>query len=223
MTKSFIKVGYIGLAVVLFLFILQLAYFLTAKEFNNTLLDFQFAKNSGEVLNLFYEGGFDHQAVQAVNVANIADFLFFAAYSLFILALLYKMYERSGLKMLYYALPLPLVIFVADLSENIQQFIITANLVEGDFESNVGYLRFFTYLKWISLALTALGFARFYYWRADILSNIFAGISVLPVIFAFAALVSDSGWTEKIMAGSIFFALGLAIAYCFIYEDKSRN
>jgi len=219
MKKPLVKVGYLGLIVIFFMFVLQLTFYLIAGEINSAILLFEFAKTPADVLNIFYEGGFDHQLVKAVDAANAVDFLFFTAYTLFLLSFLYKLYRLSGQSIFYYALLLPVVIFITDFLENIQMYIISDRMVHGGFENNLIFLQIFTYIKWLSLAAVILVIAWFIFQTEKLSGYILSALLVLPFIFGLMALVSANINLEMLFANSIILSFGILIAYCFLYEE----
>jgi hypothetical protein len=219
MKKPLVKVGYLGLIVIFFMFVLQLTFYLIAGEINSAILLFEFAKTPADVLNIFYEGGFDHQLVKAVGAANAVDFLFFTAYTLFLLSFLYKLYRLSGQSIFYYALLLPVVIFITDFLENIQMYIISDRMVDGGFENNLIFLQIFTYIKWLSLAAVILVIAWFIFQTEKLSGYILSALLVLPFVFGLMALVSANINLEMLFANSIILSFGILIAYCFLYEE----
>lgn len=221
MQKPFVKVGYLGLIVIFFMLVLQLTFYLIAGEINSAILLFEFAKTPADVLNIFYEGGFNHQLVEAVRAANMVDFLFFTAYTLFLLSLLYKMYKLNEQSIFYYALLLPVVIFITDFLENIQMYIISNRMVDGGFENNLIFLQIFTYTKWLSIAAVILVFTWFIFQIRKLSGYILTALLVLPAIFGLVALISGNINLEMLFANSIILSFGIVIAYCFLYEETA--
>jgi hypothetical protein len=221
MQKPFVKVAYLGLIVIFFMLVLQLTFYLIAGEINSAILLFEFAKIPADVLNIFYEGGFDHRLIKAVNAANAVDFLFFSAYSVFLLSLLYKMYKQTAQSVYYYALLLPVIIFAADFLENIQMYIIADSLIDGGFENNLTFLQIFTYTKWLGIAAVILAVAWFAFQTKRLSGYILSVLLVFPFVFGLAALISANINLEMLFANSIVLSFGIIIAYSFLYEETA--
>ncbi|MEA2041821.1 MAG: hypothetical protein U9N85_04635 [Bacteroidota bacterium] len=223
MKKPFLNVGYLSLFILAILVVMQVFPIVIFGRGSLPILDFEFAKSEADVLNLFFDGDYKHELIRAVNWVNRVDFLFMAAYSLFLLVFLKQTLVLTNKRLFLYALALPVLIFFADLFENIQMFKITEQLVTDDFTNNILWLSFFTYLKWLSLALTFLIVSWFYYLRKSLLNYIFAGLSVVPVLLGIAALGTGQLLVEKLFALSIFLAFGLSFVFCFLHEENASS
>lgn len=224
MNKPFQKIGYIGISAAAVIIVMQTVFAVQAGGFNSAILRFEFAKTPADVLNIFYEGGFDHALIRAVNTANVIDFLFMAVYSIFLLAFVNKIYELNKQKVFLYAIALVPLIFLTDLLENFQMYAIAGKLVDGGFERNILWLRIFTWIKWMSLAVVFVAIAYYWYLKKHALLYICSAVAMLPVLLGLTALFSGNFKYESTFAYSIFLAFGVAIVYSFVYtEEMSAN
>lgn len=186
--------------------------------FITPIMAFEFAGSEAEVYRLFEPDG----SAAAMDRVNRWDFLYMALYSAFLGAFAFALARHTGQTIFISAAILALVIFFADLMENIQLLGLTyrMQLDGGSLEGTLARLHVYTWLKWGGLALYFL-----------LLVPYFRGLSgawrwvwlpaLLPAVLAAVAFL-NRGLANELMALSIGLMFLLLTVYA-LQRGKSEQ
>ena len=186
--------------------------------FITPIMAFEFAESEAEVYRLFEPDG----SAAAMDRVNRWDFLYMALYSAFLGAFAFALARHTGQTIFISAAILALVIFFADLMENIQLLGLTyrMQLDGGSLEGTLARLHVYTWLKWGGLALYFL-----------LLVPYFRGLSgawrwvwlpaLLPAVLAAVAFL-NRGLANELMALSIGLMFLLLTVYA-LQRGKSEQ
>ncbi len=225
--KPFVKAGYLGLFViivsVLLLFIFPSKVPSLPKGFVTPIIAFEFVQTKAEVIKMF--GSEDiilrDKLVRAMDLGNRLDYLYMCLYSIFLLMISVKCATLSQNKYYYAGAVLAMVVLAADALENIQLLAITANLSNGNFDSQLQLLHLFTWIKWGGIASIFLVLAHWFL-KGTRFSKIIGITGILSFILGTMAYMNRSIMNE-IFSLSVVLIFVMMIIYCFIYKVDSTN
>ena len=187
--------------------------------FITPIMAFEFAESEAEVYRLFEPDG----SAAAMDRVNRWDFLYMALYSGFLGAFALALARHTKETIYISAAILALVIFFADVMENMQLLGLTyrMQLDGGSLEGTLGRLRAYTWLKWGGLALYFL-----------LLVPYFRGLSgpwrwvwpaaLLPATLAVVAFLSR-GLANELLALSIGFMFLLLTGYALWRSSRPHQ
>jgi len=222
MDRAFLKVGYVGLLVIVMSILLFIIFPSKASKmpdgFFTPIIAFEFIETRTEVFQMFMstDGTIRQAMANAMDLGNQLDFIYMFLYSMFLLMFSVKCAKISSETFYYIGAALSLMVLSADALENIQLMGITANLENGDFESCLAWLHLFTWIKWGGIAAIFL-----------VLVPWFAKGGIFSKIIAFTGMLSFASgvlaYLERSVVNEIF---GLTVAimflmmilYCFTYK-----
>lgn len=225
--KPFVKAGYLGLCViivsVLLLFIFPSKVPSLPKGFITPVIAFEFIQTKAEVINMF--GSEDiilrDKLVRAMDLGNRLDYLYMCLYSIFLLMISVKCAVLSKNKYYYAGAALAMVVLAADALENIQLLGITANLSNGNFDTQLQLLHWFTWIKWGGIASIFLVLAPWFL-KGTRFSKIIGITGIVSFILGAMAFMNRSILNE-IFSLSVALMFVLMIIYCFTYNVNRTN
>ena len=226
--SEFMKVGFIGIAVIIMSLILLAVFPAKAPElpegFVTPIIAFEFIQTPEEVYLLFGSQRTEQREmmVHAMDLGNRLDFIYMILYSGFLFALCMNIFRQTHQKLFAAGMVLAAVVLLGDFLENLQLLGITANLDTGDFLGELERLRLFTWQKWGGLCLIFAVLAP-YFFKGRIFSKIIAACAVLTVAAGIIALFNRSVVNEVFsLLVAVMFVL--MITYCFVparLKDKN--
>ncbi|MCB0501294.1 MAG: hypothetical protein KDC92_16805 [Bacteroidetes bacterium] len=173
-----------------------------AEGFYTPIIAFEFIQSAVEVRN-YFQVEFPNIYRNDMMLGNNLDFLFMFFYSAFLgftgLGILKETKERA----LWLPIVLTIVMFFADLFENLTM----ASIITDHFNGKVivpsyfGNLKFFTWLKWGSIAAVLLMYSG-YFWQRNKWAKIIAVVAAINFAVAIAAFFHRSVLNE-IMASMV--------------------
>ena len=227
MDKPFLKIGFIGVAVIAMSIVLMIASPSKAPwmmdGFFTPIIAFEFVETPEEVYQLFgaMNSPEQQEMVKAMNLVNRLDFVYMLLYSTFLLAFSVKCAEETGSKTCYTGAFTSIVVLAADFLENLQLLGITSKLQTEGFEQHLAYLRVFTWLKWGGIAVTFLLLLP-YLTKGNLYSKIVGVFGVIPFVLGLLAFFHRSVLNE-LFALSVAAMFVLLIAYCFLYKSSTKK
>lgn len=185
--------------------------------FTTPILAFEFAETAADVEALFAPAGSAVRAamVTAVTRGTWLDFLYMLLYSAFLFTFCATCVRLTGNRFYYVGSVLALVALTADALENVQLLSIMGSL-GGDFTSPLRWLKFFTWLKWGSLAFTFLVLIP-YFARGDLLARFLATFAAVPFVLGVLAYFGP-GLLNELFSLAIAAMFLLLIVYCWLYR-----
>ncbi|MCA9924279.1 MAG: hypothetical protein KC421_18005 [Anaerolineales bacterium] len=226
MYRPFFKSGLIGIGVVIVSLILMAINPSDAPKMpeglSTPVLAFEFAQSKQEVFDLFGDDPVVRaELVQAFDLGSWVDFGYMLLYAGFLFVFAVQTVKVDGRSLFYAAAGLALIIFFADLLENVQLLGITAALDSGQFDRQLTLLPIFTWIKWGGLAIYFLLLLPYFFTQ-----NLFARIIGIFAIITFGlggvAFLNRSVFNEyfaKAIAGMFV----LLIVYAFVTKTESAN
>ncbi len=188
-------------------------------EFKSFILAFEFARTVDDTDLLL--SGLPARTFKTIETGIYIDFGFMIAYSILLILFLVKSAGLSKSKWLLAGIPLVLVIFFADFSENIYLLKITKFYTTGT-KNLTGHilnnLHIITWIKWGGLAIVFLVIS-VYFFRGNWLHKLASAICFLPFLSGFFA-IGNSPLIISIFTNSVFAAFGALIIYSFLYRNK---
>lgn len=162
--------------------------------FKKPILAFEFAKTQQNLDRLFHTVD-QNQLIRQLNQLNYLDFLFMLIYGAFLLFFI----RESAIKMPVWVKQIlfwmiPCTVFF-DCIENMHLLQITRHIAYGN-ESNLYWLRCFTWLKWGCLALIFCGLA-FYWLKGPLIFRILGWIGIANIVMGLLALLVGEYWYER--------------------------
>jgi len=157
-TASYIGIILIILGLVIFAVSPRKAYSLP-NGFVTPITAFEFSQEKNEVEGIFKkdENSLDLNKIYSMDETNYLDFAFMILYSSFLFAFIYYYYKNTKALIFLLALLIIPLILIGDFLENINLLMITKSLrTNADFESNLYYLFYCTWLKWGGLGIIFL-------------------------------------------------------------------
>jgi len=227
MDRPFLKIGFIGVAVVVTSIVLMIVTPSKAPwmmdGFFTPIIAFEFIETPKEVLQLFgpMNSPEQQEMVRAMNLGNRLDFVYMLLYSTFLLAFSVKCARETGVKRYYVGTFTSIFVLASDFLENLQLLGITSKLQTGGFEQHLAYLRVFTWLKWGGIAVTFLLLLP-YFVRGNLYSKIVGGFVTVPFILGLLAYFHRSVLNE-LFALSVAATFVLLIAYCFSHKIPANS
>ena len=203
MTKPFLKVGFLGLLVIGMGSVLMMVFPSKAPwmmdGFFTPIIAFEFIQSPGEVYQFFGLPGSPDQLsmtqamIKAMDLGNRLDYIFMVLYASFLFFFSFVCANITGQRHYYAASILSFVILVADAMENIQLLRITAKIIHHDFEKELFFLHWFTWIKWGGITIVFLILAP-YFFKGRIYSKVIAAIGSSSFILYILALLSKNGF-----------------------------
>ncbi len=224
--KPFRLSGFIGIAVIVVSVILMginpTEVPTMPEGFKTPILAFEFVRTNQEVIDLFgQDGAIRAQLVQAFDLGSWVDFVYMALYSAFLFSFAQTIIKLTGRKLFYAAAALAVVIFLADLMENVQLLGITAVIDTGNFEQQLPLLYLFTWIKWGGLAICFLLLTP-YFFTQSFFARIIGIVAIFSFALAGAAFLNRSALNEY-YALSVALMFLLMIGYSFWYKEENNQ
>lgn len=148
--------------------------------------------------------------------ATQIDMLFLVIYSLFLFFMLRSIYEITKLNQYKWLAFLPLVIALADITENIQVFNALAN-----FEINLWVLKVSTWVKWLGLAVAFTAIGRFLITTGRYFDKVLALSTFVTIPLAIWAMFAHNAINE-VFAMLFYLLFPLTIIYAWFPGVKKK-
>ena len=226
--RPFLKIGYIGILIALIALSLMSTFPkivpYMANGFKTPIIFFEFVSSVGETQQFFgMTNGLlpDDNLIEKMNLGNKIDFLYAFVYASFLFFFAKKLIKISGKKIFMAVMILAVIAMIFDWMENIKLILITEKLASGDFQNELDMLHIYTWIKWLSLAISFLILSEWFF-SGNWLSKIFSFIAWIPVILAVLAY-RYPGFYSELFVKSIMIMFVLIIVYCFVYKEKDTK
>lgn len=148
-------------------------------------------------------------ANERIFYATQIDMLFLVVYSLFLFFMLRAIFEITKLNQYKLLAFLPIVIMLADITENFQVF----NAL-GNFEINLWVLKISTWAKWLGLAVAFTAIGRFLITTGRYYDKVLAMSSFVTIPLAFWAMFAHNAINE-VFAMLFYLLFPLTIIYAW--------
>ena len=198
------------------------------KGFSTPIIAFEFIQNKQQILDFFKVN--DAAAYQSrMLTGNAVDYLFMIIYSSFLACIALIIKQETAAKTMYVAIFLCILMCLGDALENYQIYQLVTkhrdslDLVKSISSTNfydihITLLKFFTWLKWFSIAGTFLLFTP-YYFKGKLFYKIIGICCMVSFLLSIAALLNH-GILNELFANSVVFLFLLLIVFCFSYKPN---
>ncbi|MDA3895693.1 MAG: hypothetical protein PF482_06050 [Desulfobacteraceae bacterium] len=223
MNRPFLKVGYVGLLVIIMSVTLVIIFPSKAPKmpdgFFTPIIAFEFIKTKAEVFQLFVatDGTTRQAMVNAMDLGNRLDYIYMCLYSVFFLLFCQKCADISKKKLYYTGMAIAVVVLLGDALENRQLLGITAKLENGDFAAELSLLYFFTWIKWGGIAAVFLLLVPWFA-KGGLFSKTIGMAGSITIALGVLAFLNRSMITEifSLAVGLMFLFM---IIYCFTFKS----
>ncbi len=227
--RPFAQLGLFGVPLLIFTILMEMLFPVNAPEgYKSFIVAFEFTKTPEQLYNLFK--GYTPKTLSRIDSGNTIDFGFMMTYSLFLI-----LFFRKALRIFHHKWPLwgillAVIVFLADVSENIFLLRIThlySRELQGELLSSVlNMLHIVTWIKWGGLAIIFALFSVKTLGR-KVLSTFEGVIFGLPLLMSFWALTGNPVGISNFTL-SIIVAFALLFFYCFRFrlpqkEDEKKK
>jgi len=219
MNRPFFKSGLIGIGVIIVSLVLMGINPQEVPQMPDGLttpvLAFEFAQTEQEIVDLFgADPAVKAELVRAFDLGSWVDFGYMLLYAGFLLAFAVQVARVNGRSLFYIAAAVAIIIFLADMLENMQLLGITAALETGHFDRQLTLLPIFTWIKWGGLAIYFLLMTP-YFFTKTLFARIIGILAVVTFALGGLAFLHRSAFNEyyaKAIAGMFV----LLIVYAFV-------
>jgi hypothetical protein len=224
MNRPFIKSGTIGLLVFVMSIILMTVFPHKAPSmmegFVTPIIAFEFVQTPQEVNQLFgpEDSAVRQDMIAAMDLGNRLDYIYMCLYAAFLLLFSLGVVKVTGKKGYYLGAILALVVLAGDSLENVQLLRITSKLATQNFENELRWLHYFTWLKWGGIAVIFLVLLP-YFIRGRAYSKVIALVGVVSFLLAILSFIHRS-FLNEIFALSVAVMFILMIIYSFVYKEE---
>ncbi len=224
MNRPFFKSGVIGLLVIGMSVVLMTVFPGKAPSmmegFFTPIIAFEFVQTPQEVNQIFGPSGsaVRQEMIAAMDLGNRLDFIYMCLYATFLLLFSLSVVKLTGKKGYYVAAVLAVIVLAADALENVQLLGITSKIATQDFENDLCWLQYFTWLKWggiVAIFMVLLP----YFIRGHAYSKIIAIMGVVSFVLAVLSFIKRSMLNE-IFALSVAIMFLLMIIYSFVHKEE---
>ncbi len=227
MNRPFMKVGYVGLMVILMSIILLNIFPSKAPKlpegFFTPIIAFEFIQTKAEVFQMFVhtDGSVRQDMVAAMDLGNRLDYIYMVLYSLFLFLFCLKCAKLSEKKFYFIGAVISLAILAGDAMENIQLLGITTGIETGIFDLYLNRLFLFTWVKWGGIAAVFLVLMPWFAIGGKF-SKIIGMTGSVTAALGVLAFLNRSAITEIFCLGVGLMFL-LMIIYCFTFKADETN
>jgi hypothetical protein len=220
MKKPFIKIGFIGIVVIIMSIILMFVFPSRSPSmiegFLTPIIAFEFIQSPEEVFQLFGPANSPEREtmIRTMNRGNYLDFIYMLLYSSFLFAFSITCAKVTGKKFFYTGALISVIVLIGDFLENVQLLEITSKLQTGNFEDNLFYLKIFTWQKWGGIAAIFIVLAT-YFIRGTVFERILAFFGAFTFLIGVLAFLNRSVINE-IFSLCVAVMFLLMIIFCFI-------
>ncbi len=227
MDKPFIKIGFLGIVVLIigitlnFIFPDKLSK--SVSKFKTPIIAFEFAETPEDIYDIFQvvESKItEKQYVKSMNTGNYIDFVYLLVYSVFLFLFSLKIAKITKSKYYYIVAIFAVLAFIGDIFENLQLLSITSKLESGNFIENLQYLKIFTWLKWTSLALV-FWLLFVYFIDSKSFFKYASFLSLIPFILCVISYFKHSIIEFFVLSIAVMFIF--LIIFSFAYKIKLAN
>ncbi|MEN8117503.1 MAG: hypothetical protein ABFS16_11015 [Bacteroidota bacterium] len=220
-THPFATGGLLVLPLLVFIILMNRYFPATAPDsFKSFIVAFEFATTPEHIHNLF--NNMSAESIRNIDYGNYIDFGFMLTYSVLLAFLFVKAARIFKKKWLYLGIPISIIVFLADFTENIFLLKITGIYVSGLNETVLiailEKLQVATWTKWGGLAF---GFLLFY--EVMLRLNWFYKIIGLACLFPFLYILATGLQTPSeitIFTLSVFIIFFVLILFSFTYKKS---
>jgi len=222
MNRPFLKVGYIGLLVIIMSVTLVIIFPSKASKmpdgFFTPIIAFEFIQTKAEVFQLFVstDGTINQAMVDTMNLGNRLDYFYMLLYTSFLLLFCVTCARLAEKKSYLIGAAISLVVLIGDAMENIQLLGITAGIEYGDFDTPLKLLYLFTWIKWGGIAAVFLVLLPWFA-RGGMFSKIIGMTGSATIALGVLAFLNRSMITEVFSLGVGLMFLFMII-YCFTFK-----
>ncbi|KAA3663848.1 MAG: hypothetical protein DWQ04_08785 [Chloroflexi bacterium] len=221
--KPFFKVGFLGIGVIVASLVLMAINPSEAPKmpdgFSTPILAFEFVVSEQEVVDLFgSDPAVQAGLVRAFDLGSWVDFAYMLLYAGFLFLFAVQVVKVDGRSLFYLGAALAVIIFLADLLENVQLLGITARLDEGEYGRQLTLLPIFTWIKWGSLAIYFLLLTP-YFFTQNLFARIIGILSIVTFTLGGIAFLNRSAFNEY-YAKAVAVMFVLMIVYSFITKSN---
>lgn len=196
--------------------------------FFTPIIAFEFVQSQSEVFQLFgllpdaLDGLSTTQSmIRAMDSGNRLDYIYMVLYTLFLFFFSCVCVKNTGQKYYYAASVMSMVILAADAMENVQLLKITAKITSLDFNRELFFLHWFTWIKWGGITIVFLILAP-YFSKGKNFSKFIAATGILSFILSILAYLHRSVLNE-LLGRFVALMFVMMIVYCFVYKTKKKS
>jgi len=200
--------------------------------FGSAVLQAEFLMNDSDVYDLYGAKAGPARAVltEKMREAHVYDNLFLLCYGLFLIVFAFQGFRLTHWWRFLVLMFLAVTAVLADLIENGAIVDITRALDAGesDFSFFIRRLAFFTWLKWLSLALYFGFLIRFFSKSAqwgnlkNWHGNLLAGVCAAAVLVSFAAFGTRNAVWENRMSQAVTLLFAVLFVFSLFYRKKNE-
>ncbi len=184
--------------------------------YNSLILALEFVHSADDVFDAL--DPLSDSEILALDKVNYYDFLFMLVYSWLLGTFIYQLGSSIAQRPVKSLAPIAIVIFLADLLENIMMLNITSLYLKGqsDFTPFSNFLPLFTWTKWALLAITFAGLGIVLIQRGS-MSKVFSVFMFLPAILLALSVVDYYSWVNR-FTSSIFLSFAILIIFALSFK-----
>lgn len=196
--------------------------------FRTPILAFEFIQNKQEIID-FFDVKQPATYISKMLCGNAIDYAFMFIYSFFLAFIAIHIYQKTGKKSMYVALFFCVLMCIGDALENLQIYhlvskfsnsneLVTSELSYNFYDIHITLLKFFTWLKWFSIAFTFALFSS-YFLKEKITYKTIGILCILSFCLSILAFFNHGILNEVFSTSVILVFLSLNI-FVFTYKNK---